>query len=146
MVEQGKAWFDSIKDTPLKDRIFVLMLFIIFLLTASNITTAIYFRDKEQVANRERDRAQEKSEALREVIIKDNKGYTLVIANERRECDERWRAKFDSEREFNKKLLEDRAKFSEDRAKRFEEQLIMLTKESQKIRNEASRIKEKVKL
>ena len=146
MVEQGKAWFDSIRDTPLKDRIFVLMLFIIFILVFTNVTTANYFRDRENLAAQERDKAQEKAEALREVIIRDNKDYSLVMANERRECDEKWRDKFDNEREFNKKLLEDRAKFSEDRAKRFEEQLITLTKESQRIRNEASRIKEKVKL
>lgn len=146
MIKQSKAWFDSIKGTPLKDRIFVLMLFMIFILIGYSVYITKTLSNEKNVERDLKVKAEVKADDLREIIIKDNKDYTTVIATERRECDERWTSKFDSERNFNRKLLEERAKFSEERARRFEEQLITLTKESQRIRNEASRIKEKVKL
>lgn len=146
MIEQSKAWFDSIRDTPIKDRIFVLMLFMIFISVGYSVYITKTLSNEKNLERELKVKAEAKADNLRELILKDNKDYTNVIATERRDCDERWRTKFDNERDFNRKLLEERAKFSEDRAKRFEEQLITLTRESQRIRNEASRIKEKVKL
>lgn len=146
MVGEAKAWFDKIVDAPVKDRIFVIMLSAIFVLLGYDVyITRVLTNDKLQ--ERElRIKAELKNDDLRAIIIKDNKDYTTIIADERRDCDDKWRIKFDTEREFNKKLLEERARFSEERAKRFEEQLVTLTRESQRIRNETSRIKEKVKI
>lgn len=142
---QGKAWFDSIKDTPLKDRIFVLMLFMIFITVGYSVYITKTLSNEKNAERELRVKAESKNEDLREIIVKDNKDYTSVIAEERRDCDERWRVKFESERDFNKKLLEERARVSEERAKRFEEQLISLTKETQRVRNVAAELNEKVK-
>jgi len=48
MLDKALEWFDRISKTPLKNRIFVLMLFIVFLLVATNITTWIHLTNKEK--------------------------------------------------------------------------------------------------
>ena len=146
MVGSAKAWFDSIRDAPVKDRIFVLMLFVIFMFVGYSVYITRTLTSEKNDEREHRIKAELKNDNLRAIIIKDNKDYTTIIANERRECDEKWGVKFDAERDYNKRLLEERAKHSEEKAKRFENELIILTRESQRLRNEAIRIKAKVRI
>ena len=138
-LEQAKGWFDSIKDTPLKDRIFVLMLFVIFLLVGTNITVGIYLRNRENEANNLRIESERQLDILRNNNLKDSKSYIDAIAKERKDCNDYWESRFNTERDLNKKYLEDKAD-------KLEQELNYLKTESRKIRNEAKSIKQKVNI
>lgn len=135
----GKGWFESIKSTPLKDRIFVLMLFFIFIAVGYSVyitKTLTNEKDKEYDL---RIKAERELAIQYSINLKDNKDYTALLLQANKDCDEKWQIKLDNERSIGQKYLQEKAAS-------LEKELNYLRNESRKIRSEAKTIKNKVNL
>ena len=79
MLDKALEWFDRISKTPLKNRIFVLMLFMVFLLVATNVTTWIHLTNKEKEANSLRIQAETDLKIQLSLNLTDNKTYPYKV-------------------------------------------------------------------
>lgn len=137
--EKAGAWFESIKDTPLRDRIFVLMLFMNFLLGGALIYVSTYLSDEKNKENSLRIAAETEVRILQSNNLKDSKDWIQAVSQAEKACNEKWELKFEREREIN-------GRFMQEKADKLEQQLRYLQGESAKMRKEAKTIKTQVGL
>ena len=124
---EARSWFDSIKSTPLRDRIFVLMLFMIFIAIGYSAYITV------TLSNEKNDERNLRVKAERELVVqqnnnlKDNKDCNTLILQAKTDCEEKWQAKFENERMINQKFLEDKAS-------KLEQELQYLRNETRKVK------------
>lgn len=139
MLDKALDWFDRISKTPLKNRIFVLMLFMVFLLVGTNITTWIHLTNKEETANTLRIQAETDLKIQQNLNLTDNKTYNQKLTEELAKCKREAELAIQTERAFNKQVQDDR--YNE-----LKDQLNYLKGESRRIKQEAKTIKQKVSI
>lgn len=139
MLDKALEWFDRISKTPLKNRIFVLMLFMVFLLVATNVTTWIHLTNKEKEANTLRIQAETDLKILQSTNLNDNKTYNQNLVIEIEKCHKEAQLAIQAERALNKQVQDER--YNE-----LKDQLTYLKGESKRIKQEAKTIKQKVSI
>ena len=139
MLDKALEWFDRISKTPLKNRIFVLMLFMVFLLVATNVTIWIHLNNKEKEANSLRIQAETDLKIQLSLNLTDNKTYNEKLATEIEKCRKEAQLVIEAERALNKQVQADR--YNE-----LKDQLTYLKGESRRIKQEAKTIKQKVSI